>query len=81
MVYRAVGCPECNGVGYSGQIVLSEVLEKDRDIEKLISENALTSEIEDTALKNGMLPLSADGLLAVFEGRTTIEEVRRVTDE
>jgi type II secretory ATPase GspE/PulE/Tfp pilus assembly ATPase PilB-like protein len=81
VVFRAIGCPECNGVGYNGQIVLSEVLEKDRTIEKLIAENALTSEIEDAALKNGMIPLSVDGLLAVFEGRTTIDEVRRVTDE
>ncbi|NTW30158.1 MAG: type II/IV secretion system protein [Candidatus Moranbacteria bacterium] len=80
-VFRAVGCPECNGVGYNGQIVLSEVLLKDADIERLISENALTSEIEATALKNGMIPLVVDGLLAAFEGRTTLDEVRRVTDE
>ncbi len=80
-VFRAVGCPECNGVGYDGQIVLSEVLLKDADIERLISENALTSEIEATALKNGMIPLAVDGLFAALEGRTTLDEVRRVTDE
>ena len=80
-VFRTVGCPKCNGVGYSGQIVLSEVLLKDPDIEGLIAGNALSSEINATAVKNGMIPLSVDGILAVLEGRTTIDEVRRVTDE
>jgi len=80
-VFRAVGCPECNGVGYSGQIVLSEVLLKNRKIESLISENALTSEIDSAAVESGMIPLPADGVLAALEGMTTLEEVRRVTDE
>ncbi|NTW46067.1 MAG: type II/IV secretion system protein [Candidatus Moranbacteria bacterium] len=80
-VYRAVGCPECNGVGYAGQIVLAEVLLNDREMERLISGNALTSEIEDAAVKNGMIPLAIDGLLAALEGRTTLEEIRRITNE
>jgi len=80
-VFRAVGCPECNGVGYLGQIILSEVLPNDRDIEGLITGNALSSELHDTAVRNGMIPLAADGILAALEGRTTIDEVRRVTDE
>ncbi|MEI7749867.1 MAG: GspE/PulE family protein [Candidatus Moraniibacteriota bacterium] len=80
-VFRTVGCPQCNGVGFSGQVVLSEVLLNDADIEGLITGNALTSEINSTAVKNGMIPLPVDGILAVLEGRTTLDEIRRVTDE
>ena len=80
-IYRAVGCPQCNSVGFSGQIVLSEVLLNDSEIEGLITGNALASEINATAIKNGMIPLSVDGVLAALEGRTTLDEIRRVTDE
>ncbi|HWQ59531.1 MAG TPA: GspE/PulE family protein [Candidatus Fimivivens sp.] len=80
-VYRAVGCPACNGTGYFGQMVLSEVLLKNHDIESLIMQNALASEVNDAAIRNGMIPLAADGVLSALEGKTTLDEIRRVTDE
>lgn len=80
-VWGAAGCEHCNGTGYSGQIVLSEVLSMDPDIEELIVTGALTSKIEETAIRNGMLTLAGDGVLAVLEGRTSLDEIRRVTNE
>ncbi|MFZ1654699.1 MAG: ATPase, T2SS/T4P/T4SS family, partial [Candidatus Moraniibacteriota bacterium] len=80
-IYQARGCEKCNGTGYTGQIVLSEALTVDQDIEELISHNALASEIEAKAIEGGMVSLAQDGILAALEGRTTLAEVMRVTEE
>lgn len=80
-IYHLKGCPKCNGTGYSGQMMLCETLLVDRDIEECIARGALTHEIEDTAVKNGMLTLAQDGILAVLDGLTTLDEVKRVTEE
>ena len=80
-IYKTKGCKQCNGTGYTGQIVLSEALTIDQSIEELIARGALASEIEAKASENGMVSLALDGILAVLEGRTTLEEVMRVTEE
>ncbi|MBP7822244.1 MAG: type II/IV secretion system protein [Candidatus Moranbacteria bacterium] len=80
-IYKAKGCEKCNGTGYTGQIVLSEALTVDQSIEELIARNALASEIEAKAIENGMVSLAQDGILSALEGRTTLEEVMRVTEE
>lgn len=80
-IWKTKGCEQCNGIGYSGQIVLSEALLMDHDIESLVAGSALAHDIETKAIENGMIPLSGDGILAALEGRTTLEEVERVTEE
>lgn len=80
-VYRAAGCKHCNGTGYDGQTVLSEVLTITPEIEALINTGALTSEIEKAAIEGGMITLVGDGILAVLDGTTSLDEVRRVTNE
>lgn len=81
LVYRPAGCEKCNGTGYRGQTVLSEVLVMDSDIESLVSSGALTSEIEKSAIGSGMITLVGDGILAALNGITSLDEVRRVTNE
>jgi type II secretory ATPase GspE/PulE/Tfp pilus assembly ATPase PilB-like protein len=46
-----------------------------------MSKGALASEIEAKAIEGGMVSLAQDGILAALEGRTTLEEVNRVTEE
>jgi type IV pilus assembly protein PilB len=79
-IWGKVGCSSCNGTGYSGQIVLSETIPLDNDIKDLIARGALTHELEEKAVENGMITIAQDGILSVIEGRTTLEEVERVTD-
>lgn len=80
-IFRPVGCPKCNGTGYAGQKVVSEVLVMDPDIERLVYEGALASEIEAKAIENGMITLVGDGILAALSGETSLDEIRRVTNE
>lgn len=77
-IYKPRGCEKCNMVGYKGRTTISEVLVIDRDIEELISQNALSSQIRDKAVENGMITMSQDGILKVLEGETTMEEVERM---
>jgi type II secretory ATPase GspE/PulE/Tfp pilus assembly ATPase PilB-like protein len=80
-VFRPKGCPKCNGLGYKGRTVISEVLIVDKDIEELISRGELATRIKEKAMENGMLTMAQDGILKVLEGETTLEEVERVTEE
>ncbi len=80
-IKRAKGCPSCNFKGYSGRMGIYEILKISRDIEILISQNAQISEIENTAIKEGLVPLIVSGLTAVKDGKTTLEEVLKVVNE
>ena len=79
VIARAAGCDHCFGTGYSGRIGLYELLPVDREIRRLILENASAIDIRDQALSAGMRTLREDGRLKVLAGATTIEEIERVT--
>lgn len=71
-------CKACNETGYSGRVGVYELFEMDNEMEKLVQKSPAISEIEDQAVKSGMLTLLQDGFLKVLEGKTSIEEVLRV---
>lgn len=79
-ICKPSGCPKCNGLGYKGRTTLSEVFVIDREIEDLINHGAITSELNEKAVQNGMITMEQDGILKVLEGETTLEEVERMTD-
>ncbi|MFA6383690.1 MAG: GspE/PulE family protein, partial [Parcubacteria group bacterium] len=79
-IYKPKGCEKCNHIGYKGRLTVMEVFVIDRDIQALINSGAITSELQDKAVENGMITMAQDGILKVLEGETTIEEVERVTD-
>jgi type II secretory ATPase GspE/PulE/Tfp pilus assembly ATPase PilB-like protein len=79
-IFHNQGCASCNGTGFAGQIAISETLLINKEVSELIAHGALVSEIEEKAAEQGMLTLTQDGLLAVLDGITTLEEVQRVTD-
>ncbi len=80
-IYQAKGCEKCNGIGYKGRTTVSEVFVLDREIKDLIAQGALTSQLRDKAIENGMITMAQDGILKVLEGITTFEEVDRVVEE
>ncbi len=72
---------EAGQSGYKGRMGIYEVLENDNDIQKLIVSNATADEIQNQAIKNGMLTMQTDGLIKAILGQTSIEEILRVTRE
>lgn len=67
--------------GYKGRIGIYEVLSNTNSIQKLITSNATSNEIQKQAIAEGMLTMQTDGLIKALRGETTIEEIIRVTKE
>lgn len=81
MIPRAVGCDECRGTGYSGQIGIFEVLMMNERIREMTLANASASQIKRASMSTGMKTLRGDGWRKVVKGITTVDEVMRVTME
>jgi type IV pilus assembly protein PilB len=79
-IWKPVGCEKCNSIGYKGRRNICEIFVVDRDIQKLIDQQAITSELNDKAIENGMITMVQDGILKVLEGETSLEEVERTTE-
>lgn len=79
--YTSNGCPACNNLGYSGRIGLYEVLTITPEIETaMLSADHSTSQIEQLAIKAGMITMVRDGILKALEGITSLEEVFKVAE-
>ncbi|MFA4889534.1 MAG: ATPase, T2SS/T4P/T4SS family, partial [Candidatus Omnitrophota bacterium] len=79
--FRGKGCVKCLQSGYKGRIGIYEFLPIDDAIKELITAKAPMAEIKKLATSLGMLSLYQDGLQKAKEGKTTLEEVLRVTQE
>jgi type IV pilus assembly protein PilB len=77
-LYRAVGCRTCGHTGYSGRMVLAEVMNVTEEIDRMIIDQDSIASIERKACEQGMRTLRSDGLLRAVQGHTTLEEVLRV---
>ncbi|NIQ38321.1 MAG: type II secretion system ATPase GspE [Proteobacteria bacterium] len=80
-LYRAVGCSQCMGTGYSGRTGIFELLVVDEAIRSMIMRRSDSNSIKKTAMKHGMLTLRQDGVRKVINHITTTEEMVRVTQE
>jgi general secretion pathway protein E len=80
-LYRAVGCEHCGHTGYSGRNAIVELLVMTDQIKQLILKHSDSGEISRVAAEAGMHTMLDDGLRKAVTGKTTIEEVRRVTQE
>ena len=79
LIYKAVGCDECNHTGYRGRIIITEAMHIDDTIRELISKRAGYMEIESAARKNDMDTLFEDGVKKVEAGITSLDEILSVT--
>jgi len=78
-LYRAVGCRQCRGTGYSGRTGIYELLEANDEVRRLATERSPTHVLKQAAVNAGMRTLRDDGWRIVRRGQTTIDEVLRVT--
>jgi type II secretion system protein E len=77
--WRGAGCEECRQLGYQGRQGIYELLILNESIRPLILNRAPSSTIAQKAMEQGMRTLRTDGWNKVKAGKTTIEEVLRVT--
>jgi general secretion pathway protein E/type IV pilus assembly protein PilB len=80
-LYRGAGCRNCQGTGYRGRQGVFEMMPVNDEIRALILDRASSRDIRKAATRQGMSSLRNDGWRLVGEGRTTAEEVLRVTKD
>ena len=78
-LYRSVGCRTCRNVGYMGRFGIYELMVTTEDIRQLAHDRVSSWTIKQAALKNGMRTLRMDAWAKAMQGRTSIDEVVRVT--
>jgi general secretion pathway protein E len=76
----AKGCDKCNHLGFSGRTAIYEVVPVDDAMRRLVHGNAAEHELE-TYARTFSPSIRQDGLLKVLQGKTTVEEVLRATQE
>lgn len=77
--YYGRGCDRCNKTGYKGRVGLFEIMVFNDEIRELIMNNASTNVLRQAAQKAGMKLLRDNGLAAIYDGVTTIDEVAKET--
>ncbi|GAB6900936.1 ATPase, T2SS/T4P/T4SS family [Kineosporia succinea] len=76
---KGTGCPECGGTGYKGRTAVYEVLVVDNTMRQVLMKDASEAAIAAAARQAGMSTLRLSGLTKARQGKTTYEEVIRVT--
>ncbi len=77
--YGAVGCSECNGLGYKGRVGFFELLEVTEEVAKAIAAEVPEDQLYKVAVKEGLVPLRRAALKKVGQGITSLEEALRRT--
>jgi type IV pilus assembly protein PilB len=73
------GCGDCHFTGFKGRTAIFETLEMTDRLREMIMDGAATDQIRNVAKEQGMRTLRDAGLLSIFDGVTTVEEVLRET--
>ena len=77
--YEGRGCSECNNTGYHGRTTIAEFLELSDAIREMILEKKPFADIKKRAKEDGMAFLRESALEKIFQGKTTLKEINRVT--
>lgn len=77
-LYKAPGCPACDGTGYRGRTGIHELLVSSRGIKELIYHKGTAEELQALSMKEGMRTLMQDGITKMFKGQTDLAQVRKV---
>jgi general secretion pathway protein E len=80
--YRFVlgrGCGRCRGTGYRGRTAIAEILLLDDDLRQRILDRQPIATVKEAARRRGLRLLRESALALVAAGRTTLQEIDRVT--
>jgi general secretion pathway protein E len=73
------GCGQCRGTGYRGRVAVSEFLIINDRMRECIANKESVSLLKEEAHRQGARTLRQTALALVREGRTTLQEINRVT--
>lgn len=78
-LWQANACPACARTGYAGRSGVYELLTIDSTLAQLVHDGAPEAQLRDVALASGLQLLRMDGMRYLADGRTSPEELLRVT--
>ena len=73
------GCPVCKNTGYKGRKAICELMVMTNELSELIYRGAPTLEIQNKAIAQGMRTMREDGMISIYNGETSVDEVLRYT--
>lgn len=79
-LYRGTGCKACKHTGYLGRTAVFEVMEVNDEVRTLISAKSSSSSIESKAEESGMTLMYYNGLVHLFNGITTYDELEGLSN-
>jgi type IV pilus assembly protein PilB len=77
--YEGAGCLECGGTGFKGRTAICELLDVTDNVRELILSRRSSAEIKRAAREEGMIFLRESALSKALIGRTTLQEINKVT--
>ncbi len=80
-LYRPAGCRACDGMGYVGRVGIFEFFEIDEEIREAVRARSSTQALLALARGKGMTTMFEDGVAKCLAGRTTLQDVCRVTED
>ncbi len=81
VIYRGKGCTYCRKTGFRGRFAILEAMLVDDRVREMIIAQRTPDEVKAYCAEHGMRSLRQEGLEHCLAGRTTPEEVVRVTSE
>jgi len=79
--YHGQGCTKCSNTGYAGRTAAAELFQFTPQAQKLVEEGFPADKFRQEFERQGMMTLRQDLILKAIEGKTTVEEVMRLSQE
>ena len=80
-LYHGRGCDACSGSGYRGREGIFELMPMTDELRTMVTDRVSAQLLRKTAIAQGMHSLREDGLRLIRAGKTTVQEVLRVTKD
>ena len=80
-IYKGMGCVKCGNTGYKGRVAISEVIDANKKMQEQILDGKKYFSTEEIRANQKYITIAEDGLIKIIQGKTTMEEVLRVTQD
>ncbi len=80
LVFRkGAGCRQCHDSGFQGRVGIYELMEMTAELRRMVHGGRPTHELREQMRRNGFLTLREEGVHLAMSGKTSLEEILRVT--
>ncbi|HRJ50401.1 MAG TPA: GspE/PulE family protein, partial [Phycisphaerales bacterium] len=76
---KGAGCRGCHDTGFKGRVGVYEVMEVTPELRRMIHLQKAAHELREQMKRHGALTLREEGVVLSLEGKTSLEEILRVT--